>query len=345
MERPENRVALVQVLGRDGQCLRSVDIFDWPLTLGRALDQQLVLDDPAIAPAHARLAPDADGRLVLTVGQTINGVGLQLDNGARKLLAAGESTTLPDHSSTLEMGHLRLVVRLPGHSLAPEQKVLAVTAAQQVTDDVLPASRLWVLGAVLMTWMLVQHAVSLDPGADFTAWLTALVGLPAAVMAWCAVWALLSKLFQHRFAFMAHLSVALPGLLLIEVLDAALPTVAASLGWPGLWRLGPPLRVLLMAWVLYRHLALLMPQQKHRAATAMAAAVVVGGAVSLAFTHRSTQRFSAPPYMSVLPLPMLNLSGTAPSAGLVQAMGGLADKVARRVEQAKDEEAPDLGED
>ncbi len=340
MDRPEDRVALITLLDRDGRALRSVDVQAWPLTLGRALDQQLVLDDASVAAHHATLASDDAGRLVFSVGPSINGAWLDGQH-----LAAGASHVVPAQPSTLQLGHTKLLLRQRNEHLAPERPLpahlLPGLAAAGVWGGLQAHTRLWLVGALLMAALVVQHGLSLDPGADFTAWLPALVGLPAAVMAWCATWALLSKLFQHHFEFMAHLHIALPGLLLIELLDALLPLVAASLGWPLLWRLTPVLRVLLMAAVVYRHLALLMPHQPQRAAAALVAATAVGGAISLAFTHRSTDRLSAPAYMSTLPLPMLDATGATPSANLVQELAPLAARLQQRVLKARDDDAPD----
>ncbi len=344
MDRPEDRLALITLLDREGRALRSVDVQAWPLTIGRALDQQLVLDDASVAAHHATLAVDAEGRLLLTVGSSVNGAWLDGQH-----LAAGQTRVMPHQPSVLQLGHSKLMLRQRSETLAPEQPLPAhllrgVTRSRGVLGGLQPGAQLWLVSALLMAALVLQHWLSLDPGADFTAWLPALVGLPAAVVAWCATWALLSKLFQHRFEFMAHLHIALPGLLLIEVLDSLLPIVAASLGWPWLWRLTPPLRALLMAWVVYRHLALLMPHQPQRAAAAMVAATVAGGAISLAFTHRSTDRFSAPAYMSTLPLPMLDATPAVPSATLVQELAPLAARLQQRVLKARDDDAPDIDE-
>ena len=343
MDRPENRIALVTLLDRDGHALRSVDVHAWPLSIGRALNQQLVLDDTSVAAEHATLSADESGRVLLTVGPSVNGAWL---NGQH--LAAGSVRALPTQASTLQLGHSKLLLRLRGETLAPEQALPAhllrgarTSQASGLMAALQPSTRLWLSAALLLLALVVQHGLSLDPGADFTAWLPALVGLPAAVMAWCATWALLSKLFQHRFEFMAHLHIALPGLLMIEVVDALLPVLAASLGWPLLWRATPVLRVLLMAWVVYRHLALLMPHQPQRAAAALVAATVVGGAINGAFTHRNTDRLSAPPYMSTLPLPLLDATRAVPAASLVQQLAPLAAQLQKRVNKARDDEEPD----
>ena len=72
--RPEDRLALIELLDRDGRARRTLDVHAWPVSLGRALDNTWVLDDPHVAPHHAVLGVDADGHLLLQVGDSRNGV-------------------------------------------------------------------------------------------------------------------------------------------------------------------------------------------------------------------------------------------------------------------------------
>ena len=86
-----------------------------------------------------------------------------------------------------------------------------------------------------------------------------LVGVPLVLVGWCGVWALISKLFQHRFDFGGHLRIALPWLLGIVLVDQLLPPLAAMLGAPWLWQLAEPVEALLAALLLRAHLAHVLP--------------------------------------------------------------------------------------
>ena len=70
-ERPM-RLAVVEILDRDGHTRQLVPVWHWPVTIGRAIECDVVLDDPHVAARHATLA-DEDGQLQLQVGDTING--------------------------------------------------------------------------------------------------------------------------------------------------------------------------------------------------------------------------------------------------------------------------------
>jgi hypothetical protein len=321
--RPETRLALIELQGRDGRPLQAVAVRAWPLTLGRALDNDIVIDDPYVAPHHATLAPNAEGRLLLAVGDTANGVLL----GSRRL-AAGSTEPLPAGGAGFTLGQTALRLRLPGEVLAPERLLLPARGLAPAAGA----------AALLLALVLAKHWVSLDPGADTAAWLPMLAGMPVAVALWCGLWALASKIFQHRFEFVAHLRIVLPWLLGIELVDTFGPPLAAALAWPGLWRLVPPLQLLLAALLVRQHLVQLLPQAGRRVSVAVASALLVGGAISLALTHRATDRLSRPPYMSTLPWPGLHGATPVEPAQLVQELEPLAAQLAERVQRARAEE-------
>ena len=62
------RLAVVEVLDRDGHARQVVPVARWPVTIGRAIDCDVVLDDPFVAAHHATLE-EIDGVLTLVVGQ------------------------------------------------------------------------------------------------------------------------------------------------------------------------------------------------------------------------------------------------------------------------------------
>jgi hypothetical protein len=324
--------ALLEIVERDGRVSARVPVQHWPLTLGRALDNDIVLDDPHVAAHHARLLLDAEGTVSLEVGDTVNGVQV-----GRQHHGAGSTLALPPAGSWLQMGSARLRLRLPGEMLAPERPLLSASAS--------PWTQPLLAGAALMLLTLAEHWVSLDPGANAESWLGVGVGLPVFVAGWCGIWALASKLFQHRFDFLGHLRIALPWLLAIQLTDMLLTPLAAALGWPGLWRMAGPIQALLGLLMLRSHLMQVLPLSRRTVTAAVALLALLGGAISLTMTQRATDRFSRPAYMSSLPMPPLRWSSPAPAQQLVQQLEPLAAGLAQRVKQARAEEERDGASD
>ena len=329
MDRPQDRLALIECFEREGRAARVLDVWQWPLSLGRALDNHLVLDDPFVAAHHACIEAPPEGGLRLQVLHTTNGV--RVDG---RWHGAGASVALPAQGATLQIGNSPLRLRLPGETLAPEKPLPTHGSAW------MPLA----LGALLYASVVTRHGIGLDPGAEISAWLPAVLGMPALVAGWCAVWALMSKLFRHRFDFSGHLRIVLPWLLGIEASEILCQQLGAMLGWPWLWRLASPAVVVLLALLMRAHLLHVLPQHGRSLSAALAAALAVGGGISLHLTYRATDRLSRPAYMSTLPLPALHQAARTDAARLVQDMAPIAEALARRVQRARDDEAEN-GED
>lgn len=328
MDRPEDRLALIEWTEADGRSGRAIDVLRWPVTLGRALDNTVVLSDPHVAAHHARIDLQSDGSLQLHSLASRNGTRV---NGRAWKADTASAVTGTDVLIQLGQTHLRL--RLRDAVLAPE-KPLATRGA------IGP----WALAgcALLLTALLAaQHWIGLDPGAEFSTWLPLLMGVPAVLAAWCSAWGLASKLFQHRFEFWRHLAIALPGWLAIECMDVLLPQLAAALDLPLLWHLKGPVVGLAMAWVLREHLCAVLPNLA-RGITALAAVLLaLGAAVGWTQNLRQHDRFHAAPYMATLPPPALRWGTPEKPEALVQAMTPLRGVLKARVDQAAKDEPED----
>ncbi len=324
------RLALLEVIGRDGRVAQTLDVRRWPLTLGRSLAADVVLDDPHVAPLHATLSSGSDGQLTLEVGDTANGV-----REGRVVHARGTPVPVPAGGATWQIGGLTLRLRTPDETLPAEQ--LLPADGRRVAVPMAAAA------LVLAVLALFSHWQSLDPGAEVMDWLPLVAGLPMVLGVWAGFWATASKLFQHRFEFGAHLRLALPWVLAIEAADFFLPPLAAALDQPLLWRLVTPLQLALGVWLVYRHLALVLPQARRAVATFVGAAALAGTAVAVTNTWRSTDRWSRPPYMSTLPTPATLWRTPEPAEALAADLAPLAEGLARRVQKAKADEPPEGG--
>ena len=325
-DRPETRLALIELLDRDGRARRTLDVHAWPVTLGRALDNTWVLDDPHVAPHHATLALDSAGQLAVRVGDSRN--GLQV---GRHRLGAGEQLPLPAAGAMLAIGGQRLRLRLAGAPVAPEWPLAQPPVAGRA---------LWAMLAVWAAVQVLHRWVRLDPGADLVEWLPWLLGLPTGLAVWCGLWALGSKLFRHGFEFSSHAAIALAWLLAYEVLDLLLPNGAAALGWPWLWQAyhqwGMPLLGML---VVRSHLRQLLPQRGGAINTALGTVLLAGVVVTGVINQRQLGRVFSAPYMTTLPPPALTWGRTSTLPALDEALLPLRDTLQQRARDAAAEDA------
>lgn len=326
-----SRVALIELLDRDGAVAHRIPVERWPVTVGRAIDCDVVLDDPHAAACHATLeAPE--GVPQLRVGDTRNGVRL----GARTL-AAGDSAALAT-GAEWQIGRTRLRLRLAGEPLAPEQPWV-VRAPVRVRP-------LLVGLALLLVWLIGERWLQNDPDTPLGSYVPVLVGTPVALGVWCFLWALGAKLFTHRFAFLAHLRLALGVLFASLLLDALLPLAAFALSLPALARIGELVTLALVCGLLWGHLALILPTRRPALAVAFATMFVVGAGLKLALTHQRSERWFAPLYLSTLGPPALRLAPTVTPQQFVDEARALQPRLEER---ARDPDAaswlPELDDD
>jgi hypothetical protein len=116
----------------------------FPFTVGRSLDNDLILSDPTVSPHHLRIDRDPDGRLLLTNLSRENGT---VHDGSR-LGAEPVEANLPAY---LEVGRVFLRLLSPEHSVAKTRMLGCRNGGSCFFQ-----SRLWsVLLPLLATFILV----------------------------------------------------------------------------------------------------------------------------------------------------------------------------------------------
>ena len=222
-------LALVEVLDRDGQLRASSIVHAWPLTIGRALDNDIVLSDPHVAAHLLRIEPaaahggDAADGLQAVVGETVNGVLLgarRLNQGERAPLVAGAAPI------ELTVGRTRLRLRLPGHALAPELPLAAAATATPHFSVTLALALALLAGVLFSTWL------DTDPDSLGRTVGTTLLASILGASVWCGLWALLSKTFTRQSHFGWHLRVFLLASIAWMALGVLPHLLAFALSWP-----------------------------------------------------------------------------------------------------------------
>jgi len=287
------RLAVVEVLDRDGHVRQVVPVWHWPVTIGRAIECDVVLDDPHVAARHATLA-DEDGTLGLHVGDSVN--------GARVLnthVAAGKRVDVPP-GEVFQLGSTRVRVRRASDPVAPERALALEPAGGRRS--------LLVLALALLAWSVAEQWLNTDPGGRLTDYVPVLVAGPALLALWCGLWALGSKLFHHRFEFSPHARIAVSYLLALGVTGLLLPLGAYALSWTFLSRITGFVGGAVLCAMVLQHLTLILPSHRRVLAMGMGAVFVAGLWVMLARSYQVNDRFFAELYVTTLAPPALRLA-------------------------------------
>jgi hypothetical protein len=325
-------LALLEVLDRDGQVRQSLAVTGWPVQVGRALDNHLVLDDPHVAPHHLTVDADAQGAEFVQVGDTRNGL---LADGRH--LAAGARAPVGDAALRLDLGDLHLRLRLARHALVPE---LPLQGSRRLWVEITPIVLAGVLALALLLW---ETWLDSDPETLLTSLGRVLMISIGASLGWCSAWALLSKLFTRRSHVRWHVWVFLLAFVASVLLDGASKLLAFALSWPALTDYGFVIALCLLAVLLYFHVLGLEPRRPQRLRALALGGLVIGIGLNLWFNQQSHGRLGEELYMSHLFPPALRLAEPVDAADFVRA---LAPMQARLDEKAsRDETGDDRGGD
>ena len=287
------KLAVIELLDRDGHVRQAVPVFTWPVTIGRAIDCDVVLDDPHVAARHATFW-ESDGALSIEVGESVNGAGWQgarLPSGGRAALPAG---------AVVQIGTSRLRVRRASDPLEPERTLTPEPPASRVP--------LWALLGAMVAWAIGGHWIDSDPGVRMTDYLPVVLGTALALVVWCGLWALASKLFRHRFEFWPHTRIATSYPLGASLVGFVLPLAAFVTGWPVFSRIAGFAAGAVSCAMVVAHLARIVPSRRPAMAVVMGVLYVLGVGVLLTRNYQTNDRYFGELYVTRLAPPALRLA-------------------------------------
>jgi hypothetical protein len=312
------------VLDRDGRARAAVPVRAWPVTVGRAVSCDIVLDDPHVAPRHATLG-ESSGSLQLIVGETVNGAWVR-----KRRAAAGERIEL-GADDVVQIGATRLRIRRAGDALAPERRWIPEASGS-------------LRGVLLLTllfsaWNAGELWLNTDPGGRATDYLPVILGGPVAVAIWAALWSVGSKLVRHRFDFWSHAAIALAATIAMSAAALLLPVAAFATGWAWPSRVAP-LVVSGLAWAgIGAHIGRLLPGRPRPLAVTMASLFVIGASLYAVHHYETQDRVFPELYVATLAPPVLRLAPTVPTARFVEEARALRAALEAHVVDDDDENA------
>ena len=321
---------VVEVLERDGhegqdaQVRQSVIVTAWPLRIGRALDNDLVLSDPHVAPQHLRIDAVENG-LQLTVGDTRNGVQL----GARRL-AAGEQHTLPVGGEAIELplGRTPLRLRLPGQVLADERPLAADVPRRRHGTQLLVATALLLAGLLFNAWL------DSDPDGWWRAAASVAVGSVGAAAVWCGLWALLSKTFTRSGRFGWHLRVFVIAGCVLLVVGLVPNLLAYSFSWPAFGDFGFIASYAVAGVAFYFHLLAVEPARPRLMRWVAVAGVLAAVTLNLWQNEQRSDRYGDELYMSHLFPPALRVARPVSTDQFMSGVAALQAGLDKRAKEA-----------
>ena len=318
MSATQQDVIWVEVLSRHREVLARHRCSGDVVRIGRAYDNDVIVDDPYVAQHHLRIVRDSDGMLVAEDAGSAH--GMFIDGGKHKA-----QRVVLNGDQALRIGRTLLRARTPDHAVAEERG--ATSAAQSWLMALALCGAFFGFG-VLNLWL--GETVELQ----FSRYILPLVSMAFFVLMWSAAWAVLSRIFTGHAYFERHLIIALSGVLAFMLFSEAAEFggFALSLGWlteyafAGSW--------LIFAAVCFFHLREIGPRLL-RLKAGMVGALAVG-AIALQMLAQSELRSNTgqQAYLRQLKPPGLRL--TPPQSE--NAFFADVEKIQARLDKARKEE-------
>lgn len=214
-----DQVIWVEILNRQSGVAARYRCAGAEVRIGRSYANDVVVDDPFVAPEHLRITRDEHGRLVAEDLGSIN--GLFVANGTERL-----ARIAVDGRHALRIGHTLIRVRETNDMVAPE-RVAQTALPTYLTITAIAAA---ILGLeALMLWLN-------ETGVPrFSIYAGGLLGLVGVVVVWVAAWATIARIFASHAHFQRHLFIAVSGLLTYSLAMLLVGFVAFALPWRPLW--------------------------------------------------------------------------------------------------------------
>ncbi len=321
-------LGLLQASERHGGLQGRLAVTRWPVTVGRALDADLSLDDPHLALAHLRIDRAGDGPVTVEVLQTRNGVSLR-----GRTRREGERFDWPT-GEELHLGRLKLGLRLADEPQAAE---LPLASFPWRTTGLTLMLVFAVLALMLgMTWLETPE------GSVLAQRLPALLaGTAGSIAVWSGLWALATRLFTGRLWFWRHVRIACATVLGAQALETLAHLLAFMFSLESLARFDMQINLLAAAVGVVAHLTVIAPHRRRGMSAIVAGLAVLAMTVLLSTSWLQTRRLSGQLYMSTLFPPAWRVARAVPLSQFLDEAGALRARLDKRLKERQDEdEAP-----
>ena len=205
----------IEVVSREGVAGVRQRVDGTEARIGRAFDNDVVVEDPHVAAHHVRIFRDETGRLMAEDLGSLN--GLYPEHGsarAQSLVLGGEGG--------FRIGRTLVRVRDAAHPVPPEKPLIAPRAHAA-----------WALGitALLVAVLLGVNWLDLTKEPNASTIMLPILGLATALALWAGLWALISRVFYGQAQFALQLRIAVTASVALVIWDQLAKTFSFALAW------------------------------------------------------------------------------------------------------------------
>lgn len=308
----------LEVLGRHREVVARQRVAGAAIGVGRAFDNDVVLDDPYVAAHHLRIARGEDGRWSAQDLGSRNGVYVEGSSKRRDRVELEDATTL-------RIGHTVLRLRSSSEVVAPELPLGGRRSPWPLA-----------LGAIALVFALELLGLWLNETGEpkLIRYLTPVLTVVAIVAVWTTLWSVLSRVFSGHARFGVHLAILGSGLLAYSLYDQIGEFGAFALSWPGLTTYQYVVAWLILAVVCFFHLRAVSPVRLPAKAIALCALAALGITMQSLKLSEWRSTYGQAVTLQRLQPPSMRLAG----AESTQAFFARSEALKASLDQARSEE-------
>lgn len=206
----------VEILTRGGLVTARYRCAGPELHIGRSYRNDVIIDDPTVAPDHLRVTQSDDGALLVEAAPVDTGG----ESSGFAIRGERHERSLVDGNTVLRIGHTSLRIR---------DETYAVPAAAVVIE---PKPRWIELSALIVVALMINGVtIWLNETSEpkFSRDVAAMAGLAAALLLWSGLWALISRIFAGAARLPRHLGIAVGAFLVYTIYTILAEAAAFSL--------------------------------------------------------------------------------------------------------------------
>ncbi|HEY7555934.1 MAG TPA: FHA domain-containing protein [Candidatus Binatia bacterium] len=186
----------IEVLDAKGRVSERFAVDVWPVTIGRAYTNRMILDDPFVSPEHLSVAPDENGRLYAADLDSVN--GLRDAPGGKRVPRLPLVSGAP-----FQIGHTVLRYCEPQQGVAPTA-VEGDGLGQRLPSWCLGLASLILVIVVLVLENYFDSYERFNLARSLSETLTTL----SIIFTWAGMWSLSSRVVIGRFHYAEHFALA-----------------------------------------------------------------------------------------------------------------------------------------
>jgi hypothetical protein len=251
-------VAFVEIVNSHGAVIARHALSAFPVSIGRAYDCSVILDDPFAAAHHVTVTPNEQGGLMLSDLGSRNGTFI----GKRHISSTSVAISGDD---VVRVGETLLRVRTVHYQVAAER---ALAASGNGFAGKLFAVCLAVLVA---SAMLDIHILDIDPDASPWIYVAPIAGLVVVLGVWIGLWGFLTRVVYGEWRWLIHGAIVVTAFVVSDAIDTLI-------GYGGFALF---LGIAAMAIAIYLHLRFATRIAAQRAAIVVGSVAVLGSVAAL----------------------------------------------------------------